>query len=111
MNRTTHVFIVSLGLQHSPKLMDKILQLYTALQEGSAVLICGPSGSGKSVLYKTLSLVLNKLHIRRDDSSGADNIRPSKPLSVLQKNIPKVCFSSQYIQLLCQATLHALLIL
>ena len=81
-------------MQQTPELLDKILQLYSALQQNSNVIVCGPSGSGKTVLYRTLCLALNRIHAKKNDSNTTQlsgEIQPTKPMTTLYKNMPKVC--------------------
>ena len=73
--------------------MEKILQLYSALQQNLNVIVCGPAGSGKTVIYKTLCLALNRIHARKNEarvSQLSEEIQPSKPLATFRQNLPKV---------------------
>ncbi|XP_067931167.1 cytoplasmic dynein 1 heavy chain 1-like [Watersipora subatra] len=80
------------GLHESHEIMEKILQLYSALQQNLNVIVCGPAGSGKTVIYKTLCLALNRIHARKNEarvSQLSEEIQPSKPLTTFRQNLPK----------------------
>jgi len=83
-----------IGLEQTPALVDKVLQLNNALEQSTGVIVSGPAGSGKTVVYKTLCLALNKLHSSKAAAMSAtppsDSIEPSKPLASLRQNLPKV---------------------
>ena len=85
---------VLVGMQQTPGPLDKILQLYSSLQQNSNVIDCGPSSSGKTVPYRTLCLTLNRIHAKKNESNTtqqSDEIQSTKPMTTLYKNMPKVC--------------------
>ncbi|ESP00380.1 hypothetical protein LOTGIDRAFT_173233 [Lottia gigantea] len=51
-------------LEENEDLVLKTLQLHTAVEQKSPVIITGPTGSGKSTLYNTLSRAINSLNYK-----------------------------------------------
>ncbi|KAF6036195.1 DNHD1 [Bugula neritina] len=82
------------GLEQTPALVDKVLQLNNALEQSTGVIRIRPRSSGKTVVYRTLCLALNKLHSSKAAAMSAtppsDSIEPSKPLASLRQNLPKL---------------------
>ena len=52
--------------------ISQIVDLYSALETQSAVLLLGPAGCGKTTIYSMLAKALTLLHSRTHDSIHAD---------------------------------------
>ncbi|XP_019630284.1 PREDICTED: dynein heavy chain domain-containing protein 1-like [Branchiostoma belcheri] len=68
-------------LQATPKHLDKILQLWAALQAQQGVMLVGPSGSGKTTTYRVLAEVLNILNENIYASQETPDIYPTPKIS------------------------------
>ncbi|XP_066302844.1 dynein heavy chain domain-containing protein 1-like [Branchiostoma lanceolatum] len=68
-------------LQATRKHLDKILQLWAALQAQQGVMLVGPSGSGKTTTYRVLAEVLNILNENIYASQETPDIYPTPKIS------------------------------
>lgn len=94
------MFSVILGLQQTEGFVEKVLQLHTAIQHGSNVVLTGPCGSGKTTLYTILSYALNRLHNKMSEATTTEELQPSKSLAGLQKQMPSVSISALLLSIL-----------
>lgn len=85
--------MAELGIYRDVVLLDKIRELFSLLEHQSGVILVGPTGSGKSITWRTLFEVLKRLSTSGTPDSERGTLRQSKSsLTVLD---PKILSTEQ----------------
>ncbi|XP_064648692.1 dynein axonemal heavy chain 6-like isoform X2 [Lineus longissimus] len=86
------------NLQATTEHVNKILQLYSAIQMKQGVILIGPCGSGKTTSYQTLARALNNLHCKKLEKKELDELKVEQAIfdssrqkvKVLRESVPRV---------------------